>query len=504
MANNGPIKQPPRPAKATISTQLIQEIWLRYDPCCSSEKEAIKEFFRFVGCMVYEQVITPGSSFDKVLEHNNAGIQIILRSDKTAIADGKVLNTAWFMNRAPQDPYLYVSCNAAACRFKIVRRSNAFKARKFKYGKSYEKNLIDDIVNVLWSTQPFHQTELLKISNSYHKNDLLFYLQSKRAFRIIRMGETMTLEKETRYLKDEAFVKQMLHAFRRVSISLNLQKAACIYTIYACINAERKIREVLQLMNPNEQKDLIHAVASKILLKNLERIERIYPSYCARYFLAAFICLSNQNLELSALQYYNKALEIADQLPGEQSGFRAFVYYQMGSFYEKVLGRESGAALFYRSAALKNDNCYQAAFKTGCYWAQCGKLQEAAESFQKTMSILSKGLKIHALEDPRNAQCLSLKEWQYIYKTYIWLAKIEWNTKGPEHTWYYLARAKVAEQMYEQNACLIQLLNDKPNTAGELTKKSLLQYHQNSMPVCLLRGTLQRWEEATGMSHYLD
>ena len=277
-----------------------------------------------------------------------------------------------------------------------------------------------------------------------------------------------------------------------------------IYTIYARINAERKIREILQLMNPNEQKGLIHAVSSKSLLKDLQKIERLSPSYCARYFLAAFICLSDQNLELSALQYYNKALEIAGQLSGKRSDFYAFVYYQLGAFYEKVLGRESGAALFYENAVLKNANCYQATFKNGCYLAQCGKLQEAAESFQKTMTILSKGLKIRELGSPKNAQCLSLKEWQYIYKTNIWLAKIEWNTKGPEHTWYYLTHAKVAEQMYEQNACLTQLLDDKPAAAGGLTRESFLQYHQNSMPVYLLRGTLQRWEEITGMSRYLE
>ena len=76
--------------------------------------------------------------------------------------------------------------------------------------------------------------------------------------------------------------------------------------------------------------------------------------------------------------------------------------------------------------------------------------------------------------------------------------------KGPEHTWYYLTHAKVAEQMYEQNACLTQLLDDKPAAAGGLTRESFLQYHQNSMPVYLLRGTLQRWEEITGMSRYLE
>lgn len=502
MANNRPIKQPSRSAKTAISTQLIQEIRLWYDPCCSSEKEAIKEFFRFVGCMVYEQVIAPNSSFDKIFEHNNAGVQIILRSEKTAASDGKALNTVWFMKRVPLDPYLYLSCNAAVHRFRIVRRDNAFKARKFKYGKSYEKKLIDDIIKVLWWAQSFHRNELLEISNIYHKNDLLFYLQSKRAFRIMRMGETMTLKKETCYLQDETFVKQMLRAFRNVSSKI--QNETCIYTIYASINAERKIREILQLMNPNEQKGLIHAVSSKSLLKDLQKIERLSPSYCARYFLAAFICLSDQNLELSALQYYNKALEIAGQLSGERSDFYAFVYYQLGAFYEKVLGRESGAALFYENAVLKNANCYQATFKNGCYLAQCGKLQEAAESFQKTMTILSKGLKIRELGSPKNAQCLSLKEWQYIYKTNIWLAKIEWNTKGPEHTWYYLTHAKVAEQMYEQNACLTQLLDDKPAAAGGLTRESFLQYHQNSMPVYLLRGTLQRWEEITGMSRYLE
>lgn len=73
---------------------ILQEIEVRYDISCASEKEAVKEFFRFIGCLVYERLVSSEQGLEDALnDPMDQSTQIFLRSKKHKQTDLKLLQS---------------------------------------------------------------------------------------------------------------------------------------------------------------------------------------------------------------------------------------------------------------------------------------------------------------------------------------------------------------------------------------------------------------------------
>ena len=200
-------------------------------------------------------------------------------------------------------------------------------------------------------------------------------------------------------------------------------------------------------------------------------------------------CNVDDNPEL-AEKFFANGLGVEMDL-GRKSYFVAFIFYQIGLYYEKVLKNLNAAIIYYTCAVRCNENCYQALFKQACAAAKRNRFREATEMFDEILILLSKGLE---LEEPQNWKYISAKEWQYLYKVNIWRAKIEWQCRGKTYTWQYLQGADLAVKAYRENGCLIELL--EPDS---LIYRDLIAYHVKSAPVQKLEKLLEIWKEISRM-----
>lgn len=481
---------------------ILQEIEVRYDISCASEKEAVKEFFRFIGCLVYERLVSSEQGLEDALnDPMDQSTQIFLRSKKHKQTDLKLLQSQEAEKR--QGSLICVFCDEKKTQPEIWPELEP-RITGTKQSSDYAKTLVGAIIDAVWSEEPGQKEAVQQVHNIYSEQSLLVYLQCKRSFRILRMNEILEMDNSIDAVPDEPFVWNMLRAFQQTMQQLSPQKNKSVYSFYAYVNAARKIREVAQQL---PQGAIVEDVVSAgSLLKELNKMEDLFPSYAGRYFLAAFICLTNDELKLQANRYYLRALESADpELAekffanglgvemdlGRKSYFVAFIFYQIGLYYEKVLKNLNAAIIYYTCAVRCNENCYQALFKQACAAAKRNRFREATEMFDEILILLSKGLE---LEEPQNWKYISAKEWQYLYKVNIWRAKIEWQCRGKTYTWQYLQGADLAVKAYRENGCLIELL--EPDS---LIYRDLIAYHVKSAPVQKLEKLLEIWKEISRM-----
>lgn len=484
---------------------VLQEIEIRYDSVCACEKEAIKEFFRFIGCLVYEKTIDPKQGLVDILRiPQGKSAQIILRSEERENTDLEVLKKA-----VSQENQICIFCDLTKKILSAWPRKN--QSAKVNQG-DYAKNLVDVIIDRVWRKNELQCIEVQQIHDIYCAQDLLAFLQCKRAFRVLKMNEILDMDGEIEDLPGDPFIWNMIKAFQTTAhiLKQNSINSRSVYPLYAYVNVERKVRELARQM-PNGQ--VVENVASAAsLLAQLDQLDETDDSgetfslYSGRYFLAAFICLTDDELELQANEYYRLALQsanpelvekifsarpITEEDLGGKSYFVAFIFYQIGMYNEKILKNLDAANLYYQCAIKCNENCYQALFKKACDKAKRNLFQEAILLFEKIAEILSKGLD---LDDEKDWKYLSMKEWQYIYKINIWRAKIEWKCRGEAYTWHYLQEAGRAVEAYKENGCLMELIS-----SSEAMRDELIKYHRDSAPVRKLEELLTRWIKISGM-----
>lgn len=487
---------------------VLQEIEIRYDSVCACEKEAIKEFFRFIGCLVYEKTIDPKQGFMDILRiTEEKSAQIILRSEERENTDLEVLK-----NAVLQENQICIFCNPTTKSLSTwPRKNHGVKAEQ----GDYVRNLVGITIDRAWSKDEIQCQEVRKIHDVYCEQNLLVYLQCKRAFRVLKMNEILDMDGEIEDLPDDPFIWNMIKAFQTTAEILKQDSinSRSVYPLYACVNAERKVRELAQQMPKGQAVGNVASAGS--LLAQLDQLDETddrgknFSLYSGRYFLAAFICLTDEELKLQANHYYLLALQsanpelvekifsarpITEEELGEKSYFVAFIFYQIGRYNEKILKNFDAANLYYQCAIKCNENCYQALFKKACDKARRNLFQEAILLFEKIAESLSKGLD---LDNEKNWKYLSMKEWQYLYKTNIWRAKIEWKCRGEAYTWHYLQEAERAAEAYKENGCLMELVSSSEGSF--LMRNELIRYHRNSAPVRKLEELLSRWMKISGM-----
>lgn len=422
-------------------------------------KEVLEEFLRFIGCMVNDNPITDWQG-EQPAAAGTENIDILLRP-----AMGGQQAIAYTLECPPggNGRVLWMDTDS-------LNTLEDYQA------------LLQKIIAQAWGTGGEQKVlnQLQRICAIFFQYDLFGFFQCKHSFRIINMqevyGPRLRFGVELRKIDADksGFIADMYYSFLKTAQALDEIEDPCLYTRYARINIEHKIRGVCAQTSGLVQTASL--VPAKELLRQAEELYSDYPDYDGTLLLASSICKSDSLLYLSASNYFRLLLETAR--PRENS-FNSVANYEYGRYLERVYRDWDRAIRFYRKAAELNPRNYQAQFKLGCYEAQHrGDYISAIEVFQKLRGGIAK---YYSGDEQLDYTKLPLKCIQYLYKTDIWLWILNRELQYTISAGLSLEQAHQDALEYQENRCLKQVY------ASEKAYWDRMQaYHKDSQPVQIM------------------
>lgn len=117
------------------------------------------------------------------------------------------------------------------------------------------QSVIDRLIDSIWNDSADKVTagSLRQINVLYHQYELFHYLQMKRTFRIANMNEVLKLGANHYDIPYKPYINRMLRAFFAFRRALLDLQPKTVYSIYAAINAARKIREIYSALSENSE-----------------------------------------------------------------------------------------------------------------------------------------------------------------------------------------------------------------------------------------------------------
>lgn len=169
------------------------------------------------------------------------------------------------------------------------------------------------------------------------------------------------------------------------------------------------------------------------LLSKLNKIYCIEPNIVSMYYLAATLCEGQAQFALDARPYLRDAIEHA---PEELKPFTAGIYLRYGVSEKQMHPDNERALQCFKKVLQLDENYYSAIFQIACLCAIDKKYTEAKIGFRK-VAFLIQGNYNH-----RDWRDFSLEEVLYVFRCYIWLAKLALIESGESSIGVPIAAAK--------------------------------------------------------------
>lgn len=459
--------------------------------------EVIREFFYLIGCLFCDRPMLSLREAEAELRKDiDTDIDIILNFNvfhwEYSLPEGKdVLQRNQLIQTQEDQTVSFLGDSNF-----ILRNGHRifvkFKPPKRKKMKFY-RELINSLISHIWYSEGKTKKYLLKLSRLYFEDHLLGYLQSKRALRMMNMGEALELTLEQQTIPAEDYIGHMLLAFDRFyrdSVKLQQKPEVPIYVRHASINTARKIREVFQLLEKapaasresNGSFPSVTYCSASFLFAELEKLHHQDPQYSGTLLLAAHVCQSEPSQERNAGFYYQQMFEVIAKK--DQRAY-SFVYYEYGRYIERMENNWNRAFRYYKRAWDLDPLNYRAYFKLACHEAKANRLAAALMSFDDIIQIIRRNFSGGETIVWEN---LSLTCIQYLFKSYIWMWKIYLAVGNYSRAQVYLRNAWEAAEAFQENACLQKIYG-----VGTNTWKELERYHKKSRPVNLLYQIVRSW-----------
>ena len=149
-------------------TQPIQAVQIYYEHPFGAEREVLREFFSFVGCLVKTTMMP---------------VETILEKHKSLVNPGSERITHLFLtDRLPEG--IVLSKNEIWCSFRILKRELAINGKEILHNadqkisaEQFEKTTLDVIIRRIWKDDEAATQSLLHINTSFWQLDLFEFLQ---------------------------------------------------------------------------------------------------------------------------------------------------------------------------------------------------------------------------------------------------------------------------------------------------------------------------------------
>lgn len=408
-------------------TQPIQAVQICYEHPFGAEREVLREFFSFVGCLVKTTMMP---------------VETMLEKHKSLVNPESERITHLFLTDRPPEG-IVLSKNEMWCSFRILKRELTINGKAILrnadqkiFAEQFEKTTLDMIIRRIWKDDEAATQSLLLINASFWQLDLLAFLQIESTFQALKMGELMTLPMRGQYYLPEAvYLNKMADAFINMAKQCSVELSS-IYAVYAYVNAQRHLRELIASLEAHAPlRTKLYAAVEPVqkLLSKLNKIYRIEPNFVSMYYLAATLCEGQAQFALDARPYLRDAIEHA---PEELKPFTAGIYLRYGLSEKQMHPDNERALQCFKKVLQLDENYYSAIFQIACLCALDKKYTEAKIGFRK-VAFLIQGNYNH-----RDWRDFSLEEILYVFRCYIWLAKLALIEGGESSIGVSIALAK--------------------------------------------------------------
>lgn len=385
--------------------QPIQAVQICYEHPFGAEREVLREFFSFVGCLVKTTMMP---------------VETMLEKHKSLVNPESERITHLFLTDRPPKG-IALSKNEMWCSFReltINKKEILCNADQKISTEQFEKAALDVIIRRIWKNDEAETQSLLYINAAFWQLDLFAFLQIKSTFQALKMGELMALPMRGHYYLPEAvYLNKMADAFINMAKQCSMGPSS-IYAVHAYVNAQRHLRELLTSLEAHAPlRTKLYAAVEPVqkLLSELNKIYRIEPNFVSMYCLAAALCEGQAQFALDARPYLRDAIEHA---PEELKPFTAGIYLRYGVSEKQIHPDNKRALQCFKKALQLDENYYPAIFQIACLCAIDKKYTEAKIGFRK-VAFLIQGNYNH-----RDWRDFSLEEVLYVFRCYIWLAKL--------------------------------------------------------------------------------
>lgn len=445
--------------------QPIQTVQIYYEHPFGAEREVLREFFSFVGCLVKTTMMP---------------VETMLEKHKSLVDSGSERITHLFLTDRPPEG-IVLSKNEMWCSFRILKRELTINGKAILRNadqkisaEQFEKAALDVIIRRIRKDEEAETQSLLYINAAFWQLDMFEFLQIKSTFQALEMGELMALPMRGHYYLPEAVcLNKMADAFINMAKQCSVGLSS-IYAVYAHVNAQRHLRELLASLEAHAPlRTKLYAAVEPVqkLLSELNKIYRIEPNFVSMYCLAATLCEEQAQFALDARPYLRDAIEHA---PEELKPFTAGIYLRYGVSEKQMHPDNERALQCFKKALQLNENYYPAIFQIACLCAIDKKYTEAKIGFRK-VAFLIQGNYNH-----RDWRDFSLEEILYVFRCYIWLAKLALIEGGESSIGISIALAKntaiaFVKMPILEKCCSIEHYGEAKNYhQGSITARAVL------------------------------
>ena len=264
--------------------QPIQAVQIYYEHPFGAEREVLREFFSFVGCLVKTTMMP---------------VETILEKHKSLVNPESERITHLFLTDRPPKG-IALSKNEMWCSFRILKRELTINGKAILHNadqkisaEQFEKTALDAIIRQIWKDEGAETQSLLHINAAFWQFDLFAFLQIKSTFQALKVGELMTLPMRGHYYLPEAvYLNKMADAFINMAKQCNVELGS-IYAVYAYVNVQQHLRELLTLLEAYTPLRIkLYAAVEPVqeLLSELNKIYRVDSDFVSMYCLAATLC----------------------------------------------------------------------------------------------------------------------------------------------------------------------------------------------------------------------
>ena len=216
--------------------QPIQAVQICYEHPFGAEREVLREFFSFAGCLVKTTMMP---------------VETMLEKHKSLVNPESERITHLFLTDRPPKG-IALSKNEMWCSFRILKRELTINGKAILRNadqkisaEQFEKAALDVIIRRIWKDDEAATQSLLHINASFWQFDMFAFLQIKSTFQALKMGELMALPMRGQYyLPEAAYLNKMADAFINMAKQCSVGQDS-IYAVYAYVNAQRHLRELL-------------------------------------------------------------------------------------------------------------------------------------------------------------------------------------------------------------------------------------------------------------------
>lgn len=390
----------------------IMAIKICYEPQAGAEKEVLRTFFTFVGCLVRTTRMSAEdmSKQHKILAHpENKQTAYLFLTDCYPGDSEPAENELWCAFSIKEQKLIINGADAIQGRFSIMQ---------------FGKGALNDIIRHVWRKDAMAIASLQHINDAFWQFDMFAHLQIKSTFQVLKMSELKALSLKSDYKPPEdSFLNEMADSF----IGLEKQSRVgpqSIYSVYTYVDAQRHLRELtaaLETYSPLRMRLLSVLEPVEKLLSELNKIYRAGPDFVPMYRLAAALCEGQPKLALDARPYLRDAIEYASK---ETMPFTAEIFLQYGLSEKQMYADGERALQCFQKVLQLDDSSYKAMFQIACLDAAYRKYQQAKEGFKKTITT------IQGNDANPDWGGMSLDEILYVYRSYIWFAKLALISDG--------------------------------------------------------------------------